>query len=245
VLQSPTVRRSDEVALPAFEPSQRTQQLVFVYGTSLGIGLHIALLQLAMFRSWSGSLFTVGATLVFATLALVLWQTVFKRSARYALPWRIVYQTVIALGSLTVLSVVLTEVRALILGGPSIFQPYDGGDRTIVISAESLRHAPLIFALVPVVPTAVIIVIGFNQYWWRLFQLQGRQKELRELAVSAQLAALRAQVNPHFLFNSLNSIAQLIATDPVRRRRASNGSARSTATCCTEPTRTSYRWRRS
>ncbi len=41
-------------------------------------------------------------------------------------------------------------------------------------------------------------------------------EELRELAVSAQLAALRAQVNPHFLFNSLNSIAQLIATDPAK-----------------------------
>ena len=34
--------------------------------------------------------------------------------------------------------------------------------------------------------------------------------------MSAQLAALRAQVNPHFLFNSLNSIAQLIATDPAK-----------------------------
>ena len=68
----------------------------------------------------------------------------------------------------------------------------------------------------PVVPTALIIIVGFNQHWWRMFLLQGRQEELRELAVSAQLAALRAQVNPHFLFNSLNSIAQLIATDPVK-----------------------------
>jgi len=207
--------RLDEAAL-AIEPTAGMHQLLFIYGTSLGIGLHIALLQLALFRSWSGSLFTVGASMLFASLALVLWQTVFPRSARYALPWRVIYQSIIALVSLLALSILLTELRTLLLGGPSILQPYDGGDRTIVISAESIRQAPLIFALVPVVPTAVIIVIGFNQYWWRIFLLQGRQKELRELAVSAQLAALRAQVNPHFLFNSLNSIAQLIATDPVK-----------------------------
>ena len=44
--------------------------------------------------------------------------------------------------------------------------------------------------------------------------LQTRERELTELAATAQLAALRAQINPHFLFNSLNSIAQLIHADP-------------------------------
>lgn len=34
----------------------------------------------------------------------------------------------------------------------------------------------------------------------------------------AELRALRAQLNPHFLFNSLNSIAGLIAADPGRAR---------------------------
>jgi sensor histidine kinase YesM len=194
----------------------RRNQALFVYGSGLSIGLHIAMLQFALFRNWQSSLFTIIVSIFYATLALVLWNTVFRRFTEYRRPWRIALQTLVALSSLTVLSILLTEIRTLFLGGPSILHAYSGGDRTIVISAESIRHAPLIFALVPVVPTALIIIFGFNQHWWRILVLQGRQEELRELAVSAQLAALRAQINPHFLFNTLNSIAQLIATDPVK-----------------------------
>jgi two-component system LytT family sensor kinase len=57
-------------------------------------------------------------------------------------------------------------------------------------------------------------MIGYHQYWHRVLSLQHRERELTELAATAQLAALRAQINPHFPFNSLNSIAQLIRTDP-------------------------------
>ena len=35
----------------------------------------------------------------------------------------------------------------------------------------------------------------------------------------AELRALRAQLNPHFLFNSLNSIAGLVSADPAKARR--------------------------
>lgn len=58
-----------------------------------------------------------------------------------------------------------------------------------------------------------------------LGELLSTQLELSELdkqqalAVKSELKALRAQINPHFLFNTLNTIAALCRTDPQTARR--------------------------
>src|SRR5204862_1956716 len=41
----------------------------------------------------------------------------------------------------------------------------------------------------------------------------------RRLAAEAQLASLESRVNPHFLFNTLNSIAALVHDDPSAAER--------------------------
>lgn len=51
-----------------------------------------------------------------------------------------------------------------------------------------------------------------------------REKELaeehaRKLAVEARLRSLEVRIRPHFLFNTLNSISSLIASDPARAER--------------------------
>ncbi|HYE59511.1 MAG TPA: histidine kinase, partial [Rhodothermales bacterium] len=48
----------------------------------------------------------------------------------------------------------------------------------------------------------------------------GRMREAERAALDAELRALRAQINPHFLFNALNTIATLISVRPADAEKA-------------------------
>jgi LytS/YehU family sensor histidine kinase len=48
------------------------------------------------------------------------------------------------------------------------------------------------------------------------YERERREQEIEKLATEAELRALRAQINPHFLFNALTTIGYLIQTTPNR-----------------------------
>src|SRR5262249_31162477 len=67
------------------------------------------------------------------------------------------------------------------------------------------------------------LVVGISyavQAARRLRDEERRAARAEALRVDAQLRALRAQLNPHFLFNTLHSITALVRIDPASGERA-------------------------
>ncbi len=62
------------------------------------------------------------------------------------------------------------------------------------------------------------LYFGFK-YWQKVEQEKERALRADALAREAQLNLLRYQINPHFLFNSLNSIRALVRENPERSER--------------------------
>ncbi len=69
-----------------------------------------------------------------------------------------------------------------------------------------------------------IMFIGWSavyltfKIWLLLTEQKSKLAEINSLATNAQLAALRYQLNPHFLFNALSSLRALIPIDPEKAK---------------------------
>jgi len=64
----------------------------------------------------------------------------------------------------------------------------------------------------------VVLIYYLEITLHNLSEKKARESELETLVRDTELKMLRSQINPHFLFNSLNSISSLTVTDPEKAR---------------------------
>lgn len=91
-----------------------------------------------------------------------------------------------------------------------------------------LSHMPIEFPEFKKLMVFVFFKIIYHTGFSTLFFMLRKNRELQQeknntlaaqnMATTAQLQMLQQQINPHFLFNSLNSLRSLIVQDPIKAR---------------------------
>ncbi|UFH51833.1 sensor histidine kinase [Spirosoma sp. KNUC1025] len=84
---------------------------------------------------------------------------------------------------------------------------------------ESHLTSKTVFAIYGLDVIAVLLLVGINETSYSLSRWQQHQvnkEKLKKENLQGMLQGLKSQVNPHFLFNSLNSLSSLIADEPQR-----------------------------
>jgi sensor histidine kinase YesM len=89
---------------------------------------------------------------------------------------------------------------------------------------EEFRYGLRIALVITIILGAAVTVIEGLSYRLQATALELKTRQLeeeraRKLVTEARLSSLEARIHPHFLFNTLNSISELIREDPGRAER--------------------------
>lgn len=149
--------------------------------------------------TWNDLLFTLLANVIFSicigTITTLAFSGILPRFALTG--WRSVVAKTLAFAISVAVGV---ELALLILG---------------LMSLELNGGRQLVWRFAGVVTLAVLIVsLAFDRLRAHARAVELREEQARRELLEAQLSNLRARLNPHFLFNSLNTLAGLIEEDP-------------------------------
>ena len=159
---------------------------------------------------WGASLvFCVPMTLVCGLMSLSSWYVCRSLPLKTTSVLRILgvlaTSAIVSAG----LWIIIGEVLAILLGNFPFSAPVAAAYRNQIILFSSVGLGLYLLSV-----AVHYLMITFEQ----TREAERRTLELKILAQNAELRALQFQVNPHFLFNSLNSVSALITKDPVAAR---------------------------
>ncbi len=138
----------------------------------------------------------------YAALALSIWYVVKYNPIENNVWWRLVIFHLVAATILNLIWVYLTTLTVTILA------PEMSDYMTMSFPSRFLTgylfYVFYVFFFIAIV------------YYQNFKDKVKKESELKSLVREAELHALKSQINPHFLFNSLNSISSLTMSDPSK-----------------------------
>ncbi|MFZ5429617.1 MAG: sensor histidine kinase [Bacteroidota bacterium] len=138
----------------------------------------------------------------FAVLGLSIWYVVKYNSPETYKWWSLLLFHLIAA---TAIIIVWTYLAAITI---KLFAP-ELADYMQMSLPSRMLTGYLLYVFYVLLFMAII-------YYQNFREKVKRESELKSLIKEAELHALKSQINPHFLFNSLNSISSLTMSDPAK-----------------------------
>ncbi|HWK53740.1 MAG TPA: histidine kinase [Hyphomicrobiales bacterium] len=158
-------------------------------------------------RWWQPLVWEGSSALVLTALLVIMLRYSRRQQALLATPWRWFWQHLQWLPLLSGLFVLLTYgLRHLAYGLAGLTYEHEGW--LMIWAYETLKLALFLGLWL-----GVLFGLQFFAGW---HEQQGRLLAAQRTLAEARLLQLKSQLQPHFLFNTLNTISALIPTDPER-----------------------------
>ncbi len=125
---------------------------------------------------------------------LALFRSIKLRFKHPALDWQVLFALVCA----------VLEIMRLYMGrvtGSNLFYQYSP-----------------VFSINVLIVIATLVAVGIPVKIWNGTRIEQTLEDQRRMLLQARMDALVSQINPHFLFNTLNTISSLIRRDPDMAR---------------------------
>lgn len=186
----------------------RAYLMAFAFWYSLGVLMGIQYLPLDRHHPWS-SLLTLSTQGAAHAFPLALWTPpIFYFVGKYIgrSQQRVRYLLLWTLGAVPF---VLVHTAIAYLVSP----PYTA--RTLHLWLEVLRGA---FADSTLVYISIVVAAHGYEYLKRVRQQEAERYEYQQALVASELQALKMQLQPHFLFNTLHGIATLVDADSAKAK---------------------------